>query len=130
MMPKREKNPKRPMPPALKRYWQARNRRLRNPKRAEKRWKKCVRQVGKKRTAINPYAVCSAAVRRRGNPRPTRPYGFLFAQRPGGEVLRYVGGIKFSTRGKAVRVENPMALGRALKQQFPVLRRYRLWATS
>jgi hypothetical protein len=99
----RKKNPKRQMPPALKRYWQARNKRLRNPKRKRR-------------------------VRR--NPLPTQH--LLFAQKSGGPVLRYVGGVKFSKSGHAVRfASRPAALevGRQLKRQFRVLKSYRVWAS-
>jgi hypothetical protein len=101
---KRKKNPKRPMPPALKLYWQARNKRLRNPK-------------GRKR-------------RVRRNPLATQHV--LFAQRRGGKVLKYVGGVKFSQSGHAVRFPSrPAALqvGRELKRQFNVLKPFKIWAT-
>jgi hypothetical protein len=98
---RRKRNPKRQMPPALKRYWAARNKRLRNPKRE-----------------------------RRKNPVQTQHV--LFAQRPGGRALKYVGGVKFSRTGHAVRfASRPAALevGRELKRRFPVLKSYRVWAT-
>jgi hypothetical protein len=102
-MAKRKKNPKRQMPPALKRYWAARNRRIKNPR--------------KKRA-------------RRRNPLPTQHV--LLAQRPGGPVLKYLGGIKFSRTGKAVRFADKAAASAtatSLKRQFSVLRPYRVWAT-
>jgi hypothetical protein len=94
----RKKNPKRQMPPALKRYWQARNKRLRNPK------------------------------RRRKNPLPTQ--NVLLAQRPGGPVLKYLGGVKFSRTGHAVRFptrQSAQLAGELMKRQFPVLKPYKLW---
>lgn len=136
MTKKRRKNPKRQMPPALKRYWAARNRRLKNPgRRHSKTWDRCVKAVRKSGTAANPYAVCTSSVRR-GNPRRKHrrnPGGqrVLMAQRPGGKMLKYVGGIKFAERGHAVRfpdARSALSLGRSLKSQFPVLKRYRLWA--
>lgn len=100
---KRKGNPKRQMPPALKRYWQARNRRLRNPK----------RKTGRSR-------------QRRSN-----PVHVLFAQRPGGQVLKYLGGIKFARTGRTAKFDSKAAaasVGRQLKAQFKVLRPYRVWA--
>lgn len=100
-MMKRKKNPKRTMPPALKRYWAARNKRLKNPRRRARR--------------RNPVAQ-----------------HVLLAQRPGGPVLKYVGGVKFSKGGHAVRFASRAAaltVARALRQQFQVLRPYRVWAT-
>lgn len=100
---KRQKNPKRQMPPALKRYWAARNKRLRNPARR---------------------------TRRHRNPLPVQHV--LFAQKGSGPVLKYVGGVKFSRTGHAVRFATKAAAastGAALKRQFAVLRSYRVWAT-
>jgi hypothetical protein len=99
-MPKRKKNPKRAMPPALKRYWAARNKRIKNPR------------------------------KRRRNPVQTQH--LLFAQKPGGPVLKYTGGVKFARAGKAVRFADKAAantVGASLKRQFPVLRPYRVWTT-
>ncbi len=104
-MMKRKKNPKRPMPPALKRYWAARNKRLKNPTRHK------------------------ARLRRRN---PVQTQHVLMAQRSGGPVLKYVGGVKFSRGGHAVRFASRAAaltVARALRQQFQVLRPYRVWAT-
>jgi hypothetical protein len=101
----RKKNPKRPMPPALKRYWAARNKRLRNPKKRRTR--------ARRRNPVNTQHV-------------------LLAQRGAGPVLKYLGGIKFSRTGHAVRfASKPAALaaGALMKRQFAVLRPYRLWAT-
>jgi hypothetical protein len=103
---RRRRNPKRQMPPALKRYWQARNRRLRNPQRARKK-----------------------RVRRRN---PIATQHVLLAQRPGGPVLKYLGGIKFSQTGHAVRFANKpaaRAIARSLRASYPVLRPYRVWVT-
>jgi hypothetical protein len=100
MTKKRKKNPKRKMPAALKRYWAARNKRLRNPK------------------------------RRHRNPVMTQHV--LLAQRPGGPVLKYTGGVKFSRTGHAVRFaskQSAAACGALLRRQFPVLKSYRVWAT-
>lgn len=105
MATKRKKNPKRAMPPALKRYWQARNKRLRNPK-------------GKRARA------------RRRNPVETQH--ILLAQRGTGPVLKYLGGIKFSRTGHAVRFASKaaaLAAAALMKRQFAVLRPYRVWAT-
>ena len=104
-MPKRKKNPKRQIPPALKRYWQARNKRLRNPKR-------------------------KAARKRRRNPVHTQHV--LLAQHSGGPVLKYTGGIKFSRTGHAVRFASKAsadACGKLLKRHFEVLKPYRVWGT-
>jgi hypothetical protein len=105
MAGRRKKNPKREMPPALKRYWQARNKRLRNPKRR-------------------------AALQRRRNPVQTQHV--LLAQRGRGPVLKYVGGIKFARTGKAIRFADKAAasqMGATLKRLYAVLRPYRVWAT-
>lgn len=104
-MPKRKKNPKRAMPPALKAYWAARNKRLRNPKKR--------------------------AARKRGR-NPVVTQHVLLAQRGTGPVLKYLGGIKFSRSGHAVRFQSKaaaLAAGNLMKRQFAVLRPYRLWAT-
>lgn len=93
------------MPPALKRYWQARNKRLRNPK-------------GK------------AARKRRRNPVDTQHV--LLAQKGNGPVLKYLGGVKFSRKGHAARFASKPAaitIARGLRAQFPVLKGYRVWAT-
>jgi len=102
---KRKKNPKRQMPPALKRYWQARNKRLRNPKR-------------------------KTARKRRRNPVTTQHV--LFAQRPGGPVLKYLGGIKFAAKGHAVRFgskQSAMRTATELRSRFAILKQYKVWAT-
>lgn len=68
--------------------------------------------------------------KRRKNPVQTQHV--LFAQKSGGHVLKYVGGVKFSRSGHAVRfASRPAALevGRELKRRFPVLKSYRVWAT-
>lgn len=103
-MAKRKKNPKRAMPPALKRYWQARNKRLRNPKKGKR-------------------------ARRRN---PVQTQHVLFAQRPGGPVLKYLGGIKFSQTGHAVRFGSKleaMRAARELRGSFRILKTYKIWAT-
>jgi hypothetical protein len=46
-------------------------------------------------------------------------------------VLKYVGGIKFAKTGRPVKFDSmahAAAVGRQLKAQFGVLRRFRLWA--
>lgn len=136
-MNKRKKNPKRPMPPALKRYWQARNRRLKNPRRRRsKRWDRCVSKVKKAGTAVDPYAVCSSRIknpRRRRRKNPTAHRVRLYAQRAGGKVLKYIGGFEFAEKGQPATFDNgraAMTVGKKLRSRFPVLRRYRLWATS
>jgi hypothetical protein len=99
-MAKRKKNPKRQMPPALKRYWAARNKRLKNPR------------------------------KRRRNPVQTQHV--LLAQGPGGPVLKYLGGIKFARTGHGVRFgskQEAMRAARELRGNFPILKRYKLWAT-
>lgn len=104
-MKARRKNPKRPMPPALKRYWAARNKRIKNPRKRSAR-------------------------RRRRNPVDTQHV--LLAQRSGGPVLKFVGGVKFARTGKGVRFGSKleaMRQAKALRAAFPVLRPYRLWAT-
>lgn len=101
MARKRKKNPKRQMPPALKRYWDARNKRLKNPRK-----------------------------KRRRNPLPTQHV--LLAQRPGGPVLKYLGGIKFSQTGHAVRFGSKLEAlrtGKDLRARFRVLKSYKVWAT-
>jgi hypothetical protein len=105
MAARRKKNPKRKMPAALKAYWQARNKRLRNPKR-------------------------KAAKKRRRNPIVTQHV--LLAQRGTGPVLKYLGGIKFAHKGIGVKFPSKaaaLAAGNLMKRQFAVLKPYRLWAT-
>lgn len=105
MIARRKKNPKRRMPPALKAYWAARNKRLRNPK--------------GKRTR-----------KRRRNPVQTQHV--LLAQRPGGHVLKYTGGGKFAQTGKGIKYGSKLEAlreGKALRGRFPILKRYRMWAT-
>jgi hypothetical protein len=105
-MKARKKNPKRQMPPALKRYWQARNKRLRNPK----------KRAGRK-------------ARRRN---PVQTQHVLLAQRSGGPVLKYLGGVKFARTGHAVRFASrhaALAAAAQMKQQFAVLKPYRVWVT-
>ena len=107
MAKRRKQNPKREMPAGLKRYWQARNKRLRNPKRQRR-----------------------AALKRRRNPVHTQHV--LLAQRGTGPVLKYVGGIKFARTGKAIRFADKAAasqMGAAMKRAYAVLRPYRVWAT-
>jgi hypothetical protein len=97
----RKKNPKRQMPPALKRYWAARNKRVRRK---------------------NPR-------RRRRNPVSQH---VLYAQRKGGPVLKYLGGIKFGRTGVGLRFGSKgeaMKQGNALRRQFKVLRPFKLWAS-
>jgi len=46
-------------------------------------------------------------------------------------VLKYVGGIKFAKTGHMVKFESKRhaaAVGLALLEQFPVLRKFKLWA--
>ena len=105
MMAKRKTNPKRQMPPALKRYWQARNKRLRNPRR------KAVRK--RRRNPVNTQHV-------------------LLAQKGNGPVLKYLGGVKFSKSGHGVRFSSKQAalqIARELRARFPVLKSYRVWST-
>jgi hypothetical protein len=55
----------------------------------------------------------------------------LLAQRPGGPVLKYLGGMKFAAKGHGVlfhSAKSALALGRQLKAQFPALTRYKLFA--
>lgn len=106
MAAKRKRNPKRQMPPALKAYWAARNKRLRNPRRK------------------------AGARKRRRNPLPTQH--ILLAQRPGGPVLKYLGGIKFAQVGRPVKFASKpdaITVARGLRQQFRILKTYKLWAT-
>jgi hypothetical protein len=101
MAARRKKNPKRQMPPALKRYWAARNKRLRNPKR-----------------------------KRRKNPVQTQHV--LLAQRPGGHVLKYTGAGKFAQTGRGLKYGSKLEAlreGKALRGRFPILKRYKMWAT-
>lgn len=79
---------KRPMPPALKAYWAKHHR---NPK-------KRARAPGKRRRAARPgkVTVTNTHTVRRQNPRMS----VLYAVK-GRERLKYVGGIKFSKKGRA-----------------------------
>jgi hypothetical protein len=76
-----------------------------------------------------------ASRRRKSNPRKRRrnPIAYrLYAQRPGGKVLKYTGGIKFAATGKPMDFSSKHAAlrqGRALRLEFPkVLKPYRMWA--
>lgn len=93
---------------------------------------RCVADVRRSGTAINPYAVCTTAMkkrkrkknpkgkmppalakywrerRRRKNPRRARRRNpsvqhILFAQRGNEPVLKYLGGIKFARAGKPMK---------------------------
>jgi hypothetical protein len=98
---KRKKNPKRPMPPALKRYWQARNKRLRNPARQRRR---------------NPVPTQHVLLAQRGTGPVLKYLGGIKFSRTGH-------GVRFPSKAAAV------AAGNLMKRQFPVLRPYRLWVT-
>jgi hypothetical protein len=101
----------------------ARPRKKHSPK-----WDRCVRKVKRRRTAVSAPAVCTAVLKpRKSNPRQVA----LYAQARGTPVLKYIGGIKFARRGRPVKFDNQqhaLAVGRELKAQFSVLRKYRLWA--
>lgn len=108
---------------------------------------------------VNPYAVCNVSMkkkhrknpkgrmppalarywrarRRKSNPRKRRRNPVfkhvLYAQRSGGAELKYLGGIKFSARGKPLQFASKQAAMRIaaqLRRQFKVLKPYRMWAT-
>jgi hypothetical protein len=101
MAARRKKNPKRAMPAALKRYWAARNKRLRNPKRKRRR---------------NPVQTQHVLLAQRGT-------GPVLKYLGGIKFARKGIGVRFPTKAAAV------AAGNLMKRQFPVLRAYRLWAT-
>lgn len=94
------------------------------------KWDRCVRQVQRRRTAVNAAAVCTAALtRRRSNPRHVA----LYAQAKGkrAPVLKYIGGIKFAKVGRPVRFDSSAhawSVARQLREVFPVLKKFRLWA--
>ena len=92
------------------------------------KWDRCVRKVKRGRTAVNAAAVCTAVLpQRRSNPRQV----VLYAQARGTPILKYVGGIKFARRGKPIKFDNgkhAWQVARQLRAQFPVLRKFRLWA--
>jgi hypothetical protein len=98
---KRKKNPKRPMPPALKRYWQARNKRLRNPKRKRRK---------------NPLGTQHVLLAQ-------RPGGHALKYTGGVKFSQSGHGVRFASRAAALQV------GRELKARFPTLKSYRVWAT-
>lgn len=55
----------------------------------------------------------------------------LYAKGPGTPVLIYLGGAKFATRGRPAEFTTTMqamANARVLQRQFPMLRKYKLWA--
>lgn len=76
-------------------------------------------------TVKNPRVKKKRA--RNKNPR----MAVLLAQRPGGPILKYLGGIKFSERGRGVlfhSAKSALAMGRSLKAHFPALTHYKLFA--
>jgi hypothetical protein len=89
------------MPPALKRYWQARNKRLRNPKR-------------KRRS--NPAATQHVLLAQRPGGRALKYVGGVKFSQSGH-------GVRFASRRAA------LAVGADLRRKFPELKRYRVWAT-
>lgn len=55
----------------------------------------------------------------------------LYAQARGTPILKYTGGIKFARVGVPVRFANrllALQAGRELKREFPMLRKFKLWA--
>ena len=90
------------------------------------KWDRCVRQVKRRRTAVNAAAVCTAALRRKANPRQVA----LYAQARGTPVLKYIGGIKFAKRGRPAKFDTKAdaeSVARQLRAQFRVLRKFKLW---
>lgn len=94
------------------------------------KWDRCVREVKRRRTAVNAAAVCTAALyARRSNPRQVALYARPLKGR--GAILKYVGGIKFAKRGRPIKFDTPahaMSVARELKAQFKILRKFKLWA--
>jgi hypothetical protein len=88
---------------------------------------RCIRSVRKQRGAANPWAVCTA-IRKRNR----REQVVLYAQAPGGPVLKFVGKSKFARRGKAFLFDGAAQANLAafiLRDSFPVeLGKYKLWA--
>lgn len=75
-----------------------------------------------------------ATVRRltRKNPRMQNMF-VLIAKAKGGAVLKYIGGIRFSTKGRAVLFPSRQSANMAsrdLKSRFPVLKKYQLSVQS
>ncbi|MGH9760627.1 MAG: hypothetical protein ACREAC_07265 [Blastocatellia bacterium] len=100
-------------------------------KRHSAKWDRCVSDVKKSGTAKDPYAVCTSSIGRKSymNPR----FFILVAQKDGGKMLKYLGGVKFGTSGTAVLFktsDSALVVGRMLKLQFPLLKKYKLRAIS
>lgn len=110
-----------------------------------RKFDRCVTEVRRAGSAVNPYAVCRAALKRKRRKNPSRyprqaratasrrssggPRFTLHAQRPGGRKLTYVGHRKFAERGRAKAFKSVAAAeghARALLKRFPMLRSYQL----
>jgi hypothetical protein len=79
----------------------------------------------------NPRKQRAPKVRRRKNPLPSQHV--IYAQRNREPVLKYIGGIKFSRSGRAVRFADAgsaASMAAALKRSFAgPLKGYRVWST-
>lgn len=88
-----------------------------------------MKKVKRSRRAVDPYAVCTSRVK---NPRMQNMF-VLIATR-GRTVIKYVGGIRFSSKGRAVLFPSradAVRVARELKLRFPdALRGYTLRVQS
>lgn len=101
----------------------------RKKKRGRARFDRCVKKVRRRSKTVNPYAVCTVALKHRRNPRYFRVS--LYARAPDHTVLKYIGGIKFARKGTPAYFANrshAMTVARQLRSQFPVLKRFKLFA--
>lgn len=103
-------------------------RRMRNPRRRHsKKWDRCVAEVSAKGRAVDPYAVCNKALKRRKRKRNPRVYVLVASK--GRDRLRYVGAGKFSKRGRGKKFSSPrdaLVHGEVLQSIYPVLRKFKL----
>lgn len=90
--------------------------------------KKKRRKVKRSRQRSVKRRVRKVTPSRKRNPRAGVA---LYAQARGTPILKYTGGIKFARVGVPVRFANrllALQAGRELKREFPMLRKFKLWA--
>ena len=102
-----------------------------------KKWDRCVRKVKRARRAVDPYAVCTSALKKRPRKRDKNPRlqnMFIILAVRGPTVLKYTGRNRFASKGRAVLYPSRAAASyeaRELKDKYAAaLRGYRLRVTS